>query len=297
MSKDYYKILGVDRGASKEDIKKAFRKLAHQFHPDKKGGDEKKFKEVNEAYSVLSNDKKRATYDQFGSATFDGAGGAGASGFGGFDFSGFTQGDGQNINIDLNDILGSFFGGRSGGFGGFGGFSRTRKGADISIDVEIDFKDSIFGLKKKIHIKDKEYEVTIPAGIDSGEMLRLREKGETIEGGRPGDLYIRVHVIPHPRIRKEGIHLIMQEQIRLTEAITGIKKEIYTFDDRGNDKTITLKIPEGVKHGEILRVRGKGVPALGGRRGDLLVQILVDMPSRLSRKAKDAIEILRQEGL
>lgn len=291
MSKDYYKTLGVDKGANKEDIKKAFRKMAHKYHPDKKDGDEKKFKEVNEAYGILSDDKKRAQYDQFGSDFANGAGGAGGfggqGGFGGFDFSGFSQG--QNVDIDLNDILGSFFGG--------GARRRVRKGSDVSIDIEIDFKDSVFGINKKIELnhqkKNDEFEIKIPAGIDSGEMMRVRGKGQEIEDGQPGDLYIRIHVKPHKTLHKEGIHLVMDQKIKLTESILGVKKELETIDD----KKITLKIPAGINHGEILRVREKGVPTQSGRRGDLLIRILVDMPSKLSRKAKEAINILEKEGL
>jgi DnaJ-class molecular chaperone len=288
MSKDYYKTLGVEKGANKDEIKKAFRKMAHKYHPDKKDGDEAKFKEVNEAYGILSDDKKRAQYDQFGSDFANGAGGAG--GFGGFDFSGFSQG--QHADIDLNDILGSFF---SGG-GGFG--RRVRKGADVSIDVEIDFKDSVFGVNKKVSFKDRGtgknsgLEVKIPAGIDSGEMLRVRGKGETITDGQPGDLYIKIHVKPHKLFRKEGIHLVMSQKIKLTEAISGTKKEIETVDG----KKITLKIPAGITHGEILRVREKGVQIQSGRRGDLLIQILIDMPGKLSRKATEAIKVLEGEG-
>jgi len=131
MSKDYYQILGLNKSATQEEIKKAYRKLAHQFHPDKKGGDEAKFKEVNEAYTILSNTRKKAQYDQFGSNAGGFTGNSGA-GFGGFDFSGFTNG--QNVDIDLNDILGSFFGGR-------GGWSRQKRGSDIMMNLEIDFKD------------------------------------------------------------------------------------------------------------------------------------------------------------
>lgn len=289
MSQDYYKILGVDKSASKEELKKAFRKQAHKYHPDKKDGDEKKFKEVNEAYNVLSNDQKRAQYDRFGSTGFNGAGAGGGQGFGGFDFSGFQQG--QNIDIDLNDILGSFF-------RGGGGFSRTRKGQDIVIDTEITFRESIFGVKKDLKIpyrnsgKSETIKVDIPAGIDSGETMRMREKGEPIQDGRPGDLYIRIHVEPHKKLRKEGAHIVTTENIRLSESLLGTKREIDTADDR----KITVKIPTGIKHGELLKVRGEGVPVMGGR-GDLLIIIKIDTPNKLSKKAKEAIEILQKEGI
>lgn len=290
-NKDYYNILGVSKSASKEEIKKAYRKLAHKYHPDKKDGDESKFKEVNEAYSILSNDQKRAQYDQFG-ANFQGfqGGGAGAGGFGGFDFSQFTQ-NSQNVDIDLNDILGSFFGGRG------GGFRRQRKGADIAIDTEIEFRDSILGVSKKINVSRRdgskeEIAVNIPPGIDAGEMLRYKGKGESIEDGIPGDLYIKIHVKKHPTLVKDGVHLFTEQNIKITEALLGTKKEIDSVDGK-----ITIKIPEGVRHGELLRIGGKGVPITTTRSGDLLVKINIETPKKLSKKARKAIEELQSEGL
>jgi molecular chaperone DnaJ len=289
---DYYKLLGVEKNASKDEIKKAYRKLAHKYHPDKKDGDEAKFKEVNEAYSILSNDQKRAQYDQFGAnfGGFNGAGGAGGQGFGGFDFSQFTQ-NGQNVDIDLNDILGSFFGGRG------GGFRRQRKGADIAVDTEIEFKDSILGVSKKINVTRRdgsreELTVNVPPGIDAGEMLRYKGKGESIEDGIPGDLYIKIHVKKHPTLQKEGVHLVTEQKIKVTEALLGTKKEIESVDGK-----ITIKIPEGVRHGELLRIQGKGVPVTTTRSGDLLVKINIETPKKLSKKAKKAIEELQSEGL
>jgi DnaJ-class molecular chaperone len=286
-NKDLYKILGVEKTATKEEIKRAFRKLAHKYHPDKKDGDEAKFKEVNEAYSILSDDKKRAQYDQFG-ANF-GQSGAGFGGFQGFDFSQFTQG--QNVEFDLNDILGGIFG------GGFG--SRVRKGSDIRVDIELTFKESILGVKKEIPISHRDtnkkdvLKVEIPGGIDNGEMIRLRGKGEEIEGGRPGDLYIRVHVKPHRVFQKEGVHLFMEQEIKFTDALLGTNVKIETVEG----KDLKLKIPEGINNGEILRVKGEGVKTLNGVRGDILVRVKVKMPNKLSRKAKNAIEILKKEGL
>ncbi len=295
MGKDYYKILEVNKNSTKEDIKKAFRKLAHKYHPDKKDGDEQKFKEVNEAYGVLSDDQKRAQYDQFGSNFNSNAGPGASSGFGGFDFSGFSQGFGQNgqsVEFDLNDILGSFFGGR-------GGFGRVRKGADVSVDIEIDFKDSIFGVSKEINInyrnssKKESVKVAIPSGIDNGEMIRVRGKGESIENGKPGDLYVKIHVRPHKSLHKEGINLFTEIQIKLTEAINGADKVISTLEKAGD---ITIKIPAGIKHNEILRLKELGVPTLSGRRGDLLIKVLINMPTKLSKKAKEAVDILEKEG-
>lgn len=296
MSKDYYKTLGVDKNASQDEIKKAFRKLAHKYHPDKKDGDETKFKEVNEAYSVLSNEQKRSQYDKFGSAGFGGAGGGangGYSGFEGFDFSQFTQ-NGQRVDfdVDLGEIFGSFFGGR-------GGFRQRRKGQDVKVDVELDFKESIFGKKEKIKInykskKPEEMTVDIPAGIDTGEMLRVRGKGEEIEDGVPGDLFIKIHVKPHKNLQKEGVNLITEKEIKLTESILGTKTEI----DTPEGESVTVKIPAGINHGELLRLKSKGAPILGGsQRGDIIIKISVDTPKKLSRKAKKAIEELQKEGL
>lgn len=295
MAKDYYKILGVDKGASKDEVKKAFRKQAQKYHPDKKDGDEAKFKEANEAYTTLSNDKKRAQYDQYGQ-TFDGGGGdGGAQGFGGFDFSGFSQGggfrtaQGQHVEFDLNDILGQMFGGR-------GGFGRERRGSDISIDVTISFEESIKGVEKKVTVErnnrnKEEIKFKIPGGIDGGEMLRISEKGEESEGGRPGDLYVRVHVIPDKILRKEGHHLVMDLHIKFSEAILGASKEIKTFES-----VLIIKIPKGITHGEILRLKGKGVKTASGVVGDLLIRTLIDVPKNLNGKAKKAIEDLRDEG-
>lgn len=293
MAQDYYKVLGVSRTASADEIKKAFRKLAAQYHPDKPAGDEKKFKEINEAYTVLSNEQKRKQYDQFGSADFGGAGAGAGQGFGGFDFSGFAQGfqqgQGGNVEFDLNDILSQMFGG--------GARRRTPRGKDIAVDITVSFKESVLGAQKEVSFtrddgKKETVKFTVPPGIDSGEMLRMSGKGEPIEGGQPGNLYIRIHVESHPTLHKEGAHLVMDLPIKLTEAILGTKKKIDTLDE---DK-FTLKIPKGITHGEVLRVRGKGVPVSARASGDLLIRVLVPTPTTLSKKAKKAIDELASEG-
>jgi DnaJ-class molecular chaperone len=287
--KDYYKILGVNRDASEEEIKKAFRKLAHAYHPDKAGGDEAKFKEANEAYAVLSDKKKRAQYDTFGSAG-PGAGGFGGAGFNpqdfGFDFSGFGQ-NGFDSG-DLSDILSSIFGGR-----------RVRRGRDIAVDIELSFQESVFGAERKVLInsklvKQKEVKIAVPPGIDDGQMIRLSGMGETLEGGLPGDLYVKVHVRKHPYLRKEGYNLIMDLNVKLSEALLGAEKTIGTLDGE-----ITLKVPSGTKHGMILRVKGKGVPfdTQSNKRGDLYTRILVEIPEKLSKEQKKTIEELKKQGL
>ncbi|OHA92110.1 MAG: hypothetical protein A3J09_01275 [Candidatus Zambryskibacteria bacterium RIFCSPLOWO2_02_FULL_51_21] len=284
--KDYYKILGVKKDASEEEIKKAFRKLAHQYHPDKSGGDEAKFKEANEAYSVLSDRKKRSQYDQFGNAGtggFNYQGGFNPSDFG-FDFSGFGQG-GFDAG-DLGDILSSIFGGR-----------RVRRGRDIAVDIELSFQEAIFGAERKVvvnskFIKQKEVSISVPPGIDDGQMIRLSGMGETLEGGLPGDLYVKVHVRRHPYLRKEGYNLIMDLHVVLSDALLGAEKKIGTLDGE-----IILKVPAGTKHGTILRVKGKGVPMGGSKRGDLYVRILIDIPEKLSKEQKKLVEELKKQGL
>jgi len=363
MSKDYYNILGVNKGASKDEIKKAFYKLAQKHHPDKKGGDEKKFKEANEAYQVLSDDTKRAKYDQFGSG-FENMGGGNQGyqgGFGGFDFSGFQNGGNADFDFgNLNDIFSDFF---TGGMGG--GRAQARRGRDISTEIQISFKDSIFGINRKILItktstcdtcngkgskqgtkmekcktcngqgsireakrtilgtisstkicdvclgsgevpkevcekcngkgvlrKEEEIALNIPAGIRDGEMVRMSGAGEAIKNGTSGDLYIKINVQPHSIFKREGHDLVMNLNIKLSDALLGMEYPIETLD--GN---IKVKIPEGVSINEILRVREKGVPISKTKRGDLLIKLHIKMPSKISRKSRELIEKLKDEGI
>lgn len=366
MSKDYYEILGVAKNASKDDIKKAFRNLAHKYHPDKKGGDEQKFKEASEAYSVLSDDKKRAEFDAYG-RVFSGAGGAGQgagfdpsgfAGFEGFDFSNFAQGQGNgNFEFDLGDIFGDMFGGHR--------ESRVKRGNDISIDIELSFSEAIFGTERRVLLrrsivcehckgtgaeegsamktcptcngkgkiretkrsflgsftsvhtcnecggtgkipekrcgvcrgagverKEKEVTIRIPSGIDDGEMVRLSGEGEAVAKGVPGDLYVKIHVKKHQIFRKENTNLVMDLSIKLSSALLGDEYNIATLDG-----DIKVKIPEGITHGEILRVRGKGVPIDKSRRGDLLIHIKITLPNKLSREQRKMVEELKKEGI
>jgi DnaJ-class molecular chaperone len=284
--KDYYKILGVEKGASKDEIKKAFRKLAHEHHPDKNKGDDRKFKEINEAYTTLSDDGKRQQYDTFGSAGPSGFGG-GQGGFngGGFDFSGFARQyqsqNGQSFEFDLGDIFGEFF---SGG-------RRPRRGANITVDVQLSFKESVFGVDKDIMVNGNKISVKIPSGIDNGQGLRVSGKGEDGPGGK-GDLIVRVWVQEHKVFRKEGFNLIMELDLKLTTALLGANVEIETLDGK-----IELKIPSGTTHNEILRVRQKGVPDERGRRGDILIVTKVEMPKKLSKTAQKLVEELKNEGI
>ncbi len=352
-TKDYYQILGVSRNASKEDIKKAYRHLAHKFHPDKSGGNEEKFKEINEAYHVLADETKRAEYDRYG-RVFSGNGGQGGFDFSGFDFGDFNE---RMTDFDLGDIFGDIF-----GFGTRG--RQARRGRDISIDLEINFEEGAFGIERrviltklgvcekckgkgaeegvnfktcpvcqgsaKIHetrrsffgaftslnecgncrgrgkipekkcsachgegvlLRNEEVKIKIPAGIEDGQMIKLSGQGEAVAYGIPGDLYAKIHVRPHPVLRRERNNLVMNLDIRLSDALLGGEKEIKTLDG-----AIKLSIPTGIDSGEILRIRGKGIPFERGR-GDLLIKIIIKTPKRLSSRVKKIIEDLRKEGI
>ena len=356
--KDYYEILGLKKGASKDEVKKAFRKLAAQYHPDKKTGDEAKYKEITEAYAVLGDDKKKAEYDNYGHA-FSG-GGAGA-GFGGFNWADFaTQGGfngAQGFEFDINDIFENF------GFGG-GRSQRQTRGRDISIEINLGFKEAIFGSKRTVLItknmlcdyckgsgaktgagmvscttcggngkiretrqsimgsfttvrecsvchgkgevpkercghcagsgvmrKQEEVEFKIPAGMEDGEVIRMPGRGEAMPNGQPGDLYIKVQVEAHRTIKRDGSTLFVTLPIKLTDALLGGTRTVETLDG-----SIEVKIPAGIAHGEMLRVKEKGVPTDRGR-GDFMIKVSVEMPKRLSKKAEKLVAELRNEGV
>lgn len=293
MSKDYYKILEVEKGASKEELKKAFRKKAHEYHPDKQTGNEAKFKEVNEAYQVLSDDQKRAQYDRFGSNGPQ-FGGQGGQGFGGFDFGGFNinfDGFQNGQEFDLNDIFSAF------GGGGFG--RRVRKGRDIVLSLDITFRESIHGVEKRIKVPQQSAEkargevtIKIPAGIESGQMMKLQGYGEAIEGGQPGDILVKIYVASHKTLRKEGLHVVSDLSVKLTDALLGA-----TYEVEGVEGPIKLKIPKGIQTGKILRVKGGGVQAGRFQHGDLLVIVKVEIPDSLTREQKKLIEELQKSGI
>lgn len=363
MAKDYYATLGIDKKASADDIKKAFRKLAQKYHPDK-GGDEARFKEVTEAYAVLSDEKKRREYDAYGQA-FPGGGTGAGNPFAGFDFSQFQQGFGDGVEFDLGDIFGDIFSMR-------GGSSRAQRGRDISLDLEIPFKDAVFGTTRTVLIakvapcdacdgtggapgtdmetckacngngrihetrrsilgqftstrvcdacggtgkvpktkcptckghgirrREVEVKIAIPAGMDDGEMIRMAGQGEATRGGAAGDLYVKVHVKPHPAFRREGANLIMTLPVKLTDALLGTTVSIETLEG----KTLEVKIPAMKRAEELLRLRGKGVPLDSGglsraqSRGDLVIRLEVALPQKLSSKARAAVDALKNEGL
>lgn len=283
MSKrDYYEVLGVAKGASDDEIKKAFRKLAVKYHPDKNPGDkeaEEKFKEINEAYSVLSDKTKRSRYDQFGHA---GVGGDG----GGDPFAGFRGANGQSFNFDFGgggfeDILGSIF-----GFGG--GFRGARRGRDYRTSITIDFEEAIFGATKTISVDGNQTKLKIPAGIFDGQSIRLAGKGgeaPTADGQR-GDLYVEVRVRAHKHLTREGDLILSEVTISMVDAVLGTEIDVETVDGE-----ITMKIPAGTQPGTNFKLSGHGAPHLGSdQRGPHIVTVNVEIPKSLNKKQKELIE-------
>ena len=300
MSKDYYKILDVEKGASEQDIKKAFRKKAHKYHPDKKTGDEAKFKELNEAYQVLSDTKKRQQYDQYGQ-TFDGAGGFGGGGMSWEDImrqagGGFQQNGRVNVNfggaehMDFGDVFGDFF-----------GFGRRRKGRDIQIDVDITMDAVMNGMDKELSYQrqgadgkreDVTFKVHIPAGIDNGQSIRVKEKGEPSQhGGQHGDAFVRVHVSPLEGLTRDGADMFTEIRISYPVAVLGDQIEVDTIDGKK-----TVKVPAGTHSGVHIRMKGYGVTRLHGHgRGDQYVKVIVDVPKKVNKKAKKLLEELKEQ--
>ncbi len=358
--RDYYEVLGVGKNASPDEIKKAFRRLAVQYHPDKEGGDEAKFKEVNEAYEVLKDESKRKRYDQFGHA---GIGSSAASD--GNPFAGFGGGQGQEIHFDfgdlgLGDILGSFFGG---GFNGGNArtHSRTARGRDVETSVELTFEQAVFGTEvdvklnledvcehckgttvepgyelkvcdtckgsgqvvnvtrtifgniqqasicPKCHgrgkvpekactvcrgmgtkVKSQTIGLKIPAGIDDGATIRLREHGEAVANGPKGDLYVNIRVKSHKHFTREGDLILSEEHVNMVGAALGTHIEVETVDG-----PVTMKVPAGTQSGTDFKLSNHGVPHMkGGSRGAHIVTVVVDTPTRLSRKQRELLEEL-----
>lgn len=358
MSKrDYYDVLGIGKSASLDEIKKAFRKKAVEHHPDK-GGDETKFKEINEAYEVLKDSSKRQRYDQFGHAGV----GSSAASDGGNPYAGFGGGQGQDVHFDfgdlgLGDIFSSFFG------GGFGGQeqrgSRQTRGNDVQTNIELSFEQAVFGTEidlgliiedncehckgttvepghelktcetckgsgqvvsvtrtvfgniqqaticgtcrgkgkvpekvcsvcsgKGTKAKKQEIKLNVPAGIDDGATIRLRERGEAVANGQKGDLYVNVRVKPHKKFTREGDLILSEEHVGMVDAALGTQIDVETVDGQ-----ITIKIPAGTQSGTDFKLSDHGVPHLRSKnRGAHIVTIIVDTPHKLSRRQKELLE-------
>ena len=356
--RDYYELLGVAKTASDDEIKKAFRKLAVKYHPDKEGGDETKFKEINEAYEVLKDKQKRQRYDQFGHAGVGGASGGGAGG--GNPFEGFNF-NGQDIHFDFGGGDGAFGDIFSQFFGGAGGAGRQAptKGRDVEVQVTLSFEEAVFGKDVTLsltlddecsHCKgttvepghsmktcptcqgagqrvrvmntmfgpiqqavtceeckgkgkipevvcskchgsgvekhEQSVQVKIPAGIDDGATIRLREHGEAIGGGTKGDLYVHVRVKAHKKFTREGDLILSEEHISMVDAALGTEIDVETVDG-----VVTMKIPAGTQSGTDFKLSGHGVPHLRGNgRGAHIVSIVVDIPTKLSKKQREILE-------
>lgn len=301
--KDFYQVLGVDKSVSQADLKKAYRKLARQFHPDSNPGDAKaeaRFKEISEAYSVLSDEEQRREYDQIramGSGARFTAGGAGGQGGGFEDVFGNLFGQGARTRTStrggggFEDILGGMFGG--GGFGqpsgGFRGYGGPTQGRDVTATTSIDFVTATKGDTVTLSGGNgKPITVRIPAGVTDGQKLKLRGKGEpSPDGGEAGDLVLTVHVDKHPVFERDGLNLRVNVPVTFAEAALGATIEVPTL---GGDP-VRMKVPAGTSSGRVLRVKGRGVETKSGK-GDLLARIEVAVPSHLSSAQKDALEAL-----
>jgi len=360
--RDYYEILGVQKTATKDEIKKGYRKLAVQYHPDKNPGDkasEEKFKEATEAYEVLADDQKRQIYDQYGHAGLEGMGAGGPGGFDPSAFQGF-----EDIFGDFSGIFENLFGGSGGGTrrrsGGHGGASQ---GASLRYDLQISFHDSIFGTKAEVQYsrnescttckgtgaaggagrkmcptcqgagqvrhssgffsiaspcptchgegttidnpcrecagsgvqkKRQKILVTIPAGVEDGKRINIPRQGDAGSGGGPyGDLFVFIRVKPHASYERSGSDLYCAVPISITQAALGAEITITALDE----KQLKLKVPAGTQNGKLLRIREEGVPVANGKKGDLYIKIIVQVPVKLSSKARALLEeVSRLEG-
>ncbi len=283
MSKSLYETLGVDSSASEEEIKKAYRKLARKYHPDinKSPEAEDKFKEINAAYEILSDQKKRTQYDQYGDSLF-----------GGQSFHDFSNShNGQNV--DLDEILKNIFGGgfKNSGFGGFGsGFSGFEMPElDINARVSIPFETAVLGGKQHISIAGEDFDIKIPAGIKSGETLRIREKGKHFQNQR-GDVLLKVEVSESSEYERKDDDLIKEIKVPLFIALFGGKIEVKTLE-----KEITLKIPENTKCGQKFRVKALGTMNRKTKiKGDLYLKVSIDLP-KVEELDENLLNLMREK--
>jgi molecular chaperone DnaJ len=300
--KDFYAVLGVKKDVSDADLKKTYRKLARQYHPDSNAGDAKaeaRFKEISEAYSVLSDKELRTEYDQvraMGSgARFTSGGGSAGGGFedvfGGLFNQGGRGGRQQYGSGGFEDLLGGMFGGRGGGFGtssgGYQGFGGPTRGADITANTTLDFMTAIRGETVSLQMQSgRETKVKIPAGVADGQKIKLKGKGQpSPDGGEAGDLVITVSVRKHPIFERDGLNLRLDVPVTFAEAALGATIEVPTLEGA----PVKLRVAAGTPSGRVLRVKGRGVTTSKGT-GDLLATVVVAVPSHLNPAAKEALE-------
>ena len=275
MSKSLYDTLGVSESASESEIKKAYRKLARQYHPDvnKSPGAEEKFKEINAAYEVLSDKEKKAQYDRFGDQMF-----------GGQNFQDFARSQGGNV--DLDEILRQMFGGGGGfggfsgggfgggGFGGFGGGYQQPVNLDLESAITVPFQTAVLGGKHHVTLEGEGFDIKVPAGVKDGEKLRVRGKGRK-QGGRSGDLFLRINIAANPEYEREGDTLVKRFDVPLYAALFGDKVTVKTLE-----KEITLKVPQNTRNGQRFRVKEMGVMnRKTNQRGDLFLVANIVMPN------------------
>lgn len=297
-STDYYKALGVDKNAPPEEIKKAFRKLAVKYHPDRNPNDkaaEDKFKDINEAYAVLSDPKKKEEYDTYGSSGFHKQYSQ-EDIFRGFDFGNAYKDMGAGGG---EDIFSRLFGGGFGRGGGRGGFrSGPQRGGDLEMEVEIGFRDAAQGAEKQIAFRRnsqrEELKIKIPAGVDNGSKIRISGKGSQGEGGGPdGDLFLIIRVLPDQVFTRDGGDLFVDRTIPFSAACLGTSLDVPTLE---NDKRI--KVPPGIQPGTKIRLKGCGVKPLGSNaKGDLYVKISMHVPETLNEEQKKLVEELSNNGM
>ncbi len=299
MKRDYYQILGVARTATPEELKKAYRKLALEFHPDKNPGNKKaeeKFKELTEAYSVLSDKDKRAKYDQFGFSE---------NPFAGMKSGPRTEDPFQDF---FADVFGDIFGGGGGAGPGGGPFAgragrsrRPTKGADLRYSLAISLEESAIGAERLIHYyrknagveEPKKLSVKIPAGVKDGQRLKLTGEGDVSPQNLAGDLYVIIQLQEHPIFQRSENDLVVNRPVSVSDALVGGKVEVPTLTGR-----VEVTIPAGTPSGQIFRIKGKGLPLPGGYgSGDLLVKILIDVPKNLLPRQKELIAELAKTTL
>lgn len=300
--RDYYEVLGVSKNATGDEIKKSYRKLALKFHPDRNQGNaeaEAKFKEISEAYAVLSDDEKKKQYDMFGNSGFH---------------QKYSQEDifrntdfGQVFQeFDLGgDIFSRIFGSMGGGYAGAGrgrggfGDGRQMKGQDVEFNLDVSFEEAFHGAKRPVNFSLSDgttvnLSVTVPKGAKEGTKLRVAGKGARapIPQGKPGDLYVNIVVTPHPKFKRNGDDIEVDVPVKISEGLLGTSKEVLTLDG-----TKKIKVPRGVKPGTKLRLRELGFPTAQGSRGDFYAVISYEVPDSLSTEQVSRIEELAKIGL